>query len=262
VDISKLRASIRETAFVHTGAMWGPGLAAILTTWFVEKNPFSSLRLNTLGAKRLYLWAWILPVALVILTGVFTALFGIAEFDRDFTMIREALKAAPGGEVIPAGMVVAIQVATAFTVAPVINMLCTAGEELGWRGYLLPKLLPLGQWQAILVSGVVWGVWHAPVIAQGHNYPGFPILGVFMMIVLCVLLGTLLSWLTLNTKSPWVAALGHDSFNAVAGLPVMFLKPGFDMALGGTLATPVAWIGMAVFIAWLVMTKRLPVSEG
>ena len=240
--------------------MWGPGLAAILVTLFVEKKPFSSLRLNTLGAKRFYLWAWILPIVLILLTGVLTALFGIAEFDPDFGMIRDAMKSAPGSESVPVGVVVAIQVAVAFTIAPVINMLFTVGEELGWRGYLLPKLLPLGQMRAILLGGVIWGLWHAPVIVQGHNYPGYPVLGVFMMIVFCMLLGAILSWLTLNTRSPWVAALGHGSVNAVAGLPVLFFKPGFDMALGGTLATPVAWIGMIAFIIWLVATKRLPVE--
>ncbi len=83
------------------------------------------------------------------------------------------------GANIPMGVIVAAQVVMAFTIAPVINMLFTLGEELGWRGYLLPKLLPLGQWNAILVSGVVWGGWHASAIAQGHNYPGYPVLGIF-----------------------------------------------------------------------------------
>jgi uncharacterized protein len=82
-----------------------------------------------------------------------------------------------------------------------------------------------------------------------------------MMIFFCVLLGTIFSWLYLKTKNPWVAALAHGSINASAGLPVLFLKPGFNMAFGGTIATPAAWIGMTLFIAWLVMTKRLPVQN-
>lgn len=242
-------------------AMWGPGVAAIVMTLLVEKQPFGSLRLNTLGPKRFYLWAWLLPIALVILAGLFTLLFGIAELDLNFTMMRDALESAAGGDAVSPGVVVALQAAFAFTLAPVINMLFTVGEELGWRGYLLPKLMPLGQWRAILLSGLIWGIWHAPAIVQGHNYPGYPVLGVLMMIVFCVLLGTILAWLTLNANSPWVAALGHGSVNAVAGLPVLFFKPGFNVALGGTLAAPAAWIGMAAFIVWLVTTKRLPVQN-
>jgi membrane protease YdiL (CAAX protease family) len=115
--------------------------------------------------------------------------------------------------------------------------------------------MPLGQWKAILISGTIWGVWHAPAIVQGHNYPGYPILGIFMMIVFCVLLGTILAWLYFNTRSPWVAALAHGSVNAVAGLPIMFMKPGFNMAFGGTIATFPAWIAMVIFIGWLVWSK-------
>jgi membrane protease YdiL (CAAX protease family) len=239
--------------------MWGPGIAAIITTVLIMKQPFKSLRLNTLGPKRFYVWAWLLPIGLTIIGGLLTLLFGIAKLDLNFTMIREAMASAAGGDVVPAEAVVAIQVLLAFTLAPFINVLFALGEELGWRGFLLPQLLHLGQWKAILISGVIWGVWHAPAIMQGHNYPGYPVLGVFMMIVFCVLLGIIFSWLYLNTKSPWAAALAHGSVNAVAGLPILFLQPNFNMAFGGTLAAPTAWIGMGLFIVWLMWTKRLPV---
>ena len=242
-------------------AMWGPGIAAIITTLFIAKVPFSSLRLNTLGPKRFYLWAWFLPVVLTLLSGLFTVLFGIAKLDLNFTMIRTAMEAAAGGNEVPVEVIVLSQTLLALTLAPFLNMLFTMGEELGWRGFLLPRLMPLGQWKAALWSGVIWGVWHAPVIVQGHNYPGYPVLGVFMMIIFCILLGTIITWLYINTKSPWVAALAHGSVNAIAGVPVLFLAPGFNMAFGGTLAAPTAWIGTALFIAWLVWTKRFPVQE-
>ncbi len=242
-------------------AMWGPGLAAIVVTLFVARKPFSSLRLNTLGAKRYYLWAWLLPPALTILGGLLTLAFGIAKLDLNFTTLRTALEAVPDGNKISVEVIVLSQILLGLTLGPVINMLFTMGEELGWRGYLLPHLMPLGQWKAVLLSGVIWGVWHAPAIAQGLNYPGYPILGMFMMIVFCVLIGVILSWLYLNTQSPWVAALAHGSINAIAGLPVLFFKSEFNMAVGGTLAAPTAWIGMIAFIAWLIWTKRFPVKD-
>jgi membrane protease YdiL (CAAX protease family) len=242
-------------------AMWGPGIAAIVTTIFIMKQPFKSLRLNTLGPKRFYLWAWFLPIGLSIIGGLLTLLFGVAKLDLNFTMIRESMASAAGGTSVPAEVIIAMQVLLALTLAPFINILFALGEELGWRGFLLPRLMQLGQWKAILISGIIWGVWHAPAIAQGHNYPGYPILGIFMMIVFCVLLGTILSWLYLNTKSPWVAALAHGSVNAVAGLPILFFESGFNMAIGGTLAAPVAWIGIGLFIVWLITTKRLPVPD-
>lgn len=240
-------------------AMWGPGIAAIVTTLAVQKKTFHSLNLNRLGPKRYYVWAWFLPPLLVIVGGLLSLVFGLVELDMNFTMIRDALASAPGGDAIPAYAVVAIQIAFAILLAPFINVLFALGEELGWRGWLLPNLMPLGQWKAILISGAIWGVWHAPAVVQGLNYPGYPVAGVFMMIVFCALLGTIFSWLYLNTKSPWVAALAHGAINATAGIPVLFLLPGFNMAFAGTIATPIAWIGMAFFIGWLMLSKRLPV---
>jgi len=239
-------------------AMWGPGVAAIVTTLLVEKKPFRSLNMNRLGSKRYYLWAWFLPTALTVLGGLFTLAFGIAKLDLSLTTIRDALPATTGN--ISPSLIVAIQVAFAILLAPFINVLFALGEELGWRGFLLPHLMDLGQWKAILLSGVVWGIWHAPAIAQGLNYPGYPVAGILMMIVFCVLLGTVFAWLYLNTQSPWAPALAHGAVNAVAGLPVLFFQPGFNIAFGGTLAAAASWPAIAIFIGWLIWSKRIPVS--
>lgn len=239
-------------------AMWGPGIAAILTTLIVQKKPFRSLNLNRLGPKRYYLWALFLPFVLTVVGGLFTILFGIAIFDPELSMMSGALAAS--GYSMPVWFVITLQLAFALLLGPFINMVFALGEELGWRGFLLPNLMPLGQYRAIMISGVIWGLWHAPAVVQGFNYPGYPLLGIFMMIAFCILFGTILSWLVLNTKSPWVAALAHGAVNAIAGLPVMFLQPGFNMALGGMLVTPPAWLAMLLFIGWLILTKRLPVK--
>ncbi len=242
-------------------AMWAPGIAAIVTTLFVEKQPFKTLRLNTLGPKRFYLTAWFLPPLITLATLGVTLLIHTGTFDPNLTMMREALAKAPAVTGLPSvEVLVAIQLVSAALVAPFINVLFTLGEELGWRGFLLPKLMPLGQWKAILISGAIWGFWHAPTtLFHGYNFPQHPYLGVLMMIVGCTLLGTIISWLYLNTRSPWVAALAHGSFNASPGLALFFLKPGFDTALGGTVLGLAGWIPMTLFIAWLVWTKRLPV---
>jgi membrane protease YdiL (CAAX protease family) len=257
------RAASPNAQLTATGlwafAMWGPGLAAILTTVAILKKPFHSLNLNHLGPKQFYLWAWFLPIVLSIAGGLFTLLLGIARLDTQFTLIRESMASAAGGGQVPAELVIAIQILFAFTLAPFINVLFALGEELGWRGFLLPHLLPLGQWKAILISGVIWGLWHAPAIIQGLNYPGYPVAGILMMVVFCVLLATIFAWLYLNTKSPWAPALAHGTINAVAGLPVLFLKPGFNMAFGGTIATFPGWIALAILIGWLIASKRLPV---
>jgi membrane protease YdiL (CAAX protease family) len=238
-----------------SAAMWAPGLAAILTTHFVDREKMSKLHLNRLGDRRSYLLAWLVPLLLVIAAGLFTALLGVGQPDLGFTTIKQAMSQT-SGTALPAAAVVGIQILVAITLAPLFNTLFALGEELGWRGYLLPKLSPLGRGWAILLSGVIWGVWHAPAILQGHNYPGQPVLGVFLMIGFCVLFGAILSWLYLRTGSPWAPALGHGALNAFAGLPLMFM-PGVNMALGGTLTSLVGWIPMILFVGWLIWKRDL-----
>jgi membrane protease YdiL (CAAX protease family) len=242
-----------------TSAMWAPGLAALVVTRYVDRQPLSSLYLKRLGEKRVYLWAWLLPIAFAISTGLLTWIFGLGKLDLEFTQIKQALSQAPGGSAIPPMLVVLAQALIALTIGPLFNTLFAVGEELGWRGYLFPKLLPLGQRRAIILSGVIWGLWHAPVILQGHNYPEHPYLGVFLMVGFCLLLGAILCWFYLRTRSPWAPALAHGAINAVAGLPLMFMT-GVDTAWGGTVASLTGWIPMILFIGWLVWSKRLPAT--
>ena len=257
-----MEPAVRQLAITGFWAlgMWGPGVAAIIATLVIGRQPFKSLRLNTLGPKRFYLWAWLLPAFLVILSALISALIGTAQLDTEFTFLRQQMEAT-GTELPVSPMVlILIQVGQALILGPLINVIFAMGEELGWRGFLLPRLLPLGQWKALLLSGVIWGVWHAPAIIQGHNYPDHPILGILLMTVFTILIGIIIGWMYLNTRSPWVAALAHGSLNAWAGLPLLILGPRFDNALGGTLTSIPGWIAMGLFIGWLVLTKRLPVQ--
>jgi len=246
------------TAF-FASAMWGPGIAAIVVTLALEKKPFKSLRLNTLGPKRFYAWAWFLPPVLIILSGLLTILVGAGELDTGFTFMKQQMEQSSTVLPIPASAVVAIQILQALILGPLINLIFAIGEEIGWRGFLLPRLMPLGQWRALILSGMVWGIWHAPAIAQGHNYPDHPILGIFLMTVFCILLGIIFGWLYLNTRSPWVTGIAHGSLNAWAGMPFLFLIPGFDTALGGMVTSVTGFVVLGIFIGWLVLTKRLPV---
>ncbi|GAB4502432.1 MAG: CPBP family intramembrane metalloprotease [Anaerolineales bacterium] len=243
-------------------AMWGPGVAAIVVTLWVEKEPLSALRLNTLGPKKFYLWAWLLPLVIAKLTLLFTLLLGTGKFDGNLTLLRDLLAQAPqtGRALPPVELLALIQILSAVTFAPLINMLFALGEELGWRGFLLPKLLPLGEWPAILLTGAIWGLWHAPTtIFHGYNFPLHPYLGVVIMTVGCMLLGIIFGWLYLKTQSPWAPALAHGAFNAIAGVSFLFLKPdGLDTALAGNPLGVSGWLAMLLVIAVLALLRQLP----
>jgi membrane protease YdiL (CAAX protease family) len=242
--------------------MWGPGIAAIVTTLFVARRPFSDLRLNKLGKFRFYLIAWFLPPLLSALAVALSVIIGTGVLDTNFTTMKQMVEQSTRatGQVIPVNILIISQLAQGLLLGPIINIVFTMGEELGWRGFLLPKLLPLGQWKAIVFSGLIWGFWHAPVIAQGHNFPQHPFWGILVMAFACVLLGAIFSWLYLKTRSPWSAALAHGSVNAWGGLPIVFLLPGFDALFGGIILSLTGCIVLAVFIGFLVLIKQLPVK--
>lgn len=92
------------------------------------------------------------------------------------------------------------------------------GEEWGWRGYMMPKLMELmPKPAAVIVGGIIWGLWHAPLTIAGHNfgidYPGYPFVGIGMMCVLCVMDNAFLTLLTEKTKSIYPAAFCHSVNN-------------------------------------------------
>lgn len=242
--------------------MWGPGISALLVTRFVLAESWRSTTLDRLGRRRYYLWAWVLaPIGTLVATGL-TVILGVAQFDSEFGQLRAMIEATTGTPLpIPLWAIVAIQVAQALTIAPLINALFAVGEELGWRGFLLPRLMAAGltQWRALIVSGVVWGLWHAPVILRGHNYPDHPYWGVLLMTVFTTLIGIIFGWLRLTSGSVWVPAIAHGALNGIAGLPLILLTE-FDTAIGGMLTSVIGWIPLGAFIAWLVWTGRLPVS--
>lgn len=127
-------------------AMWMPGIAAILATVVIGGQRFGSLNLRRLGPKRFYLWAWLLPPVLALATGLLTVVLGAGQLDLSFGLIREALMTAPGFEDISLLLIVALQIGLAISIAPFINTIFALGEELGWRGFLLNRLLPLGRY--------------------------------------------------------------------------------------------------------------------
>jgi membrane protease YdiL (CAAX protease family) len=153
-------------------------------------------------------------------------LVGVQRLDPTFSLIRE--QAARLGQPVPPPppMGVAVLMALpAFVVAPLVNMLAAIGEELGWRGYLWARLEPLGPRRAALLIGVIWGVWHAPLIAMGYNYPESPVLGPLLMVGFTVAYGVILAWLRARSGSVWPAALAHGAINAEAGAVAVFLTP-------------------------------------
>jgi len=252
-----------------------PTIAALIVVFFIDRP---ARRARTLGLWPLKpvgrligysLLGIFVPIVLALaalpigaLLGVYPADFvGFSGFEQSITAQLQAVGAS--GLPLPIGALVAVQLLM-LPLAAFINLLPALGEELGWRGWLLPKLMPLGVLPAILISGVIWGLWHAPLILLGYNYAGVPgWLGVTMMIGMCIVFGAVFGWLRLRSDSIWPAALAHAALNGAAGTYFLFAAAGerLDTTQAGVLGWS-GWILPIALVAVLLVTGQFRRPRG
>ena len=187
-------------SFVGLGMLF-PSIAHILTRR-ITKEGFAMTGKDSLmlgidlrkGKWKCYLCAILLPIIYTELGNAFTLLFDRNAYDplyySSLGLDKKTLLLLPLNAVVTG----------------LIGSFAALGEEGGWRGYMMPKLFKLmGRGKALLVGGIIWGLWHAPLTCIGHNfgtdYTGFPWLGIVKMCMFCTLTGVLLSFVTDKTHS-------------------------------------------------------------
>jgi membrane protease YdiL (CAAX protease family) len=206
----------------------------------------------------------VLPIVVIVLTVLVAGALGLVRLDLiGFSGFAEQVAAAtPSGVALPPiGVLVAIQL-LALPVGAVVNSVLAFGEELGWRGWLQTALLPLGPWPAVLLTGAIWGVWHAPIILLGYNFGRADVTGVLFMVGGCLAWGVLLGWLRIRSTSLWPAVIAHGSLNAAGGLVLILAAAGQtpDLALVGALGV-VAWLVVAACVAVIALLRQFRVGS-
>ncbi len=137
------------------------------------------------------------------------------------------------------------------------------GEEIGWRGYLLGfQAEKYGERKAALINGIEWGLVHLPLVYFGFNYSlenwGAPWSNMAMMMVMCVVLGILLSYATIKTGNCMYAAIIHGVVNVIGELPVYLSKDMVSGLLGPNptgLLTMLPLVVVAVLCFWKMGSK-------
>lgn len=240
-------------------SMFGPAFGN-LAARVVTREGWGDLRIGFSGPARAWLVAWpgLAAAALVGAAAYFAVVPG--SLDLSFPLIADQLAELDAGLQLDLGTVVALQVGSALLLAPLLNAIPAFGEEFGWRGYLQWKLRPLGWRPMVLWMGLIWGVWHWPLIALGYNYgadyPGAPWSGMALFVVFTTAVGAVLAWVTEATGSVIPASVGHGVVNAVAGLGLLVAATGTDTPLLGP--STVGLLGMVGFIGLALVVARRP----
>lgn len=250
---------------LSVGYMGAPAFAHILTR-LVTREGWQGLYLrpNFKQGWRYWLICWVAPILFTFAGMVIFFLLFPQYFDPSLSLAKTVMEnsAALTGQPLPAmdpWVVVVAQTLTAFLVAPILNAIPILGEEFGWRAYLQPKLMPLGGRKAMVLMGIVWGLWHAPLIAMGHNYgtgyTGAPWLGILATIWIMFILGTFIGWAALRAGSVWPAVIGHGAFNGIAGIYAFFTQGNPNLLLGPSVAGVIGSWALAV-VALIIFLKR------
>ena len=195
--------------------MWCPATAAFLTL-LITRGDIASLGSN-LGlsrfAPRYALAGYLIPLAYAAMAYIAVWSFGLGGFPSTEGIAKLAQRVgwhvtAPGQFIPPYFLLVA----TTFMLGAIARAL---GEEIGWRGYLAPRMVArLGfTWGAIL-SGAIWASWHIPIMVFGAYNAGTPFWYGFTCFASFVIASAvMLTWLRLKSNSVWPCAILHGSHN-------------------------------------------------
>jgi membrane protease YdiL (CAAX protease family) len=236
--------------------MGAPALAAVTLLWFRRASIREGLGL-CLGRIRWVALAWLAPVGLTaVMIGI-----GLLLPDTAFTTDYSAFLLELGLTEVEAGATITDMEATGVPVVVLLTgfglvlggtlfALAALGEELGWRGLLLTELAPLGFWKLSLLTGLVWGVWHSPLILLGLQFPDDPVVGVVTMTAATVAWSPMYTYLTVRAQSVLAATFFHGSF-ILGVFTSVFLADGGELVISsfGFVGIVTALCGIAACVA-------------
>jgi uncharacterized protein len=213
--------------------MFGPMIAAILMRLFVSKEGLK----GSLGLRRSWKYCAIATISPALFVGL-VILFNHATGLGRFVWSSEK----------PLWLIYPLTV-----LGGILGLPFAFGEEYGWRGYLLPRLLPLGELKASVIVGLIWAFWHLPILLVGLNYPGqnpFLVLSVFTFTVL--MLAFPFTWLYVASGgSVLVVAVLHATFNIYVDTftELEYIPNGNPLVVDGTgLVAALFLLGMVVIV--------------
>jgi uncharacterized protein len=244
--------SILSLAIIAVCYMPGPAYATLILQKLIYRSSLKpyGFTLKNLSLRWLLIttvgFAWFIVVGTFVVIGILGNVFHVALFGRiDFSeaavlhqitlFTHGAFGDLPKTFPIPPVATFLLAMVQGVIAGFTINLPFAFGEELGWRGLLLRETQQSGLLKSNLFIGVVWGLWHAPIIVQGHNYPGHPIAGIFMMTLFTTAMSFPMAYCRFRSKSILGPSAFHGMFNPLGMLTAFFVigaNPLFGFVAG------------------------------
>lgn len=244
---------------VFSAAMFTPLVAVIITQLLFKEPVFKGLGVNF---KINYWWLiglFLIPFVSLLVMGISLLIPGTCLSMDQVIETSQAVLTANGVsseqalelterslEILGLWGFIGTTIVNGLLAGVTINAVLAFGEEIAWRGFLVKLLSGKKFIYAVIVIGVVWGAWHFPLILNGHNYPNHPVIGVFVMILMCLCMTPILLYFRLKSGSVIVPAIMHGTFNAMIPNFSLLVMPANELLTGG--------VGLAGIIAYLLIS--------
>jgi uncharacterized protein len=201
-----------------------PVIAAVITRRMTGERAKYHLSLHVWKDMKCWLLSAFLPGILIAVGAVIYYLFFPEQYSGIFKI---GLRLGTETEIAVHSPLLILLACVAVSAVMIPIQLLELGEEIGWRGYLLGfQVEQYGERKAVLMNGIEWGLAHLPLIYFGFNYsldnPGAPWSNMGMMMITCIVLGIILSYVTIRTGNCMYAAIVHGVVNVIGELPVYF----------------------------------------
>ncbi len=240
------------------GLMWMPAIAAMLSCRLLGR-PLSVLGLRWNG--RFAVIGYLIPVAYCLAGLLGICVLGLGGFP-DTSYVHQVARSFGVGAA-PDWVAVSLLVVLEGSAGMVYSVATAAGEELGWRGFLVPELarrLPFAP--VAVLSGLAWAAWHYPIFPM--LFPGVPVwysLPTFTFAAVAVSFAQ--AWLRLRTDSVWPPIFLHASHNVWMQsicTPLTIEKQSTKWVVGETGLAFVALSALVAVVFW-VKRRQLPGSS-
>jgi membrane protease YdiL (CAAX protease family) len=242
------------------GLMWCPGVSALLVT-FVTDRKFKEFGWR-LGHVKYLLAGWWVPMAYAWPAYLLVWTTGLGGFPKDQLLNKVSGLMHLSGSSRPTTLFL-LYAATA-TVGVLVSCLSAAGEEIGWRGFLVPELMKFNSFTATaLISGIIWSLWHVPLILWSNYNSGTPAwYGISCFAIMVISISFLFAWLRMRSGSLWPAVLLHAAHNAIiqSYLDALTVNRGHTNWFIGEFGC--ALLPFVIFAAWVVWRWRGEVERG